>query len=79
MKIRLDLAGELEDALDPAIVDSYSLGADATVADLLKTLPFADRIALTSVNGEMVPPAARAGHRLADGDEVMLLPAIKGG
>jgi len=79
LKVQLDLAGGLEDDLDPVLADAFPLEPDATLADLLASLPFASRVALTSVNGELVLPADRAHHALADGDEVMLLPAVKGG
>lgn len=79
MKVSLDLAGELEGELAPELVRRYQVPDGASVQDLLDSLPFAGRIALTSVNGEMVPPASRAGRILEDGDEVMMLPAIKGG
>lgn len=79
MKVRLDLAGELEGELDDALVESFPLDNDATLDDLVRALPFASRVALTSVNGELVPPADRSSRPLADGDEVMILPAVKGG
>ncbi len=79
MKIRLDLAGELDDALDDADTAAYDVADGATVSDLLAALPFGSRVALTAVNGDMVPPADRHRHRLAEGDEVMMLPAVKGG
>lgn len=34
---------------------------------------------LVLVNGAFVPPAARATHRLADGDELAIWPPIAGG
>lgn len=79
MKVRLDLAGELDGELDEASAASWNLPEGATLDDLVASLPFAERVALTSVNGEMVPPADRAARPLEDGDEVMMLPAIKGG
>ncbi len=79
MKVRLDLAGELDGELDDALVESYPLEDGATVDDLVKALPFASRVALTSVNGELVRPGERATRRLDDGDEIMILPAVKGG
>ena len=79
MKVRLDVAGKLDGELDEALVEAYSLEDGATLADLVASLPFADRVALTSVNGEMVAPADRASRVLENGDEIMLLPAIKGG
>ncbi len=79
MKVQLDLAGELEGALDEALEAAYPLETGATLEDLVASLPFASRVALTSVNGELVPPAERAGRTLSDGDEVMLLPPVKGG
>ena len=79
MRIRLDLAGELEGELDPALAEGFAVADGATLEELLSKLPFRDRVALTSVNGELVPPTRRSGRLLRDGDEVMLLPAVKGG
>lgn len=79
MKVRLDLVGELDGELDDALVERYALADGATLDELVAALPFAGRVALTSVNGEMVPPAARADRVLADGDTVTMLPAVKGG
>jgi thiamine biosynthesis protein ThiS len=79
LKIRLDLAGELDGELDASIAAGFSLPEGATLADLLSRLPFGTRVALTSVNGELVPPSARQVRVLDDGDEVMLLPSVKGG
>ncbi len=79
MKIRLDLAGDLDGELNPTQAEAFPMPDGATLAALVVALPFAERVALTSVNGRMVPPAARDEESLKDGDEVMLLPAIKGG
>ncbi|MFT5112175.1 MAG: thiamine biosynthesis protein ThiS [Parasphingorhabdus sp.] len=79
MKIRLKLSGELEDGMRPELAASYSVAEGSNVHDVLEKLPFKDRVALTSVNGKMVPPAQRPNVVISDGDELMLLPAIKGG
>ncbi len=79
MRIRLDLSGELDDALPSAVAAGYAVADDATVADVVDSLPFSARVALTAVNGELVAPAERAGRRLSEGDELTLLPPIKGG
>jgi len=77
--VRLDLVGELDGEIDEALVERYALADGATLDELVAVLPFAGRVALTSVNGEMVPPAARATRVLVDGDTVTMLPAVKGG
>ena len=79
MKIKLKLSGELEDGMRPELAASYSVPDNVNVADVLEGLPFKDRVALTSLNGKMVPPAKRVDARVSEGDTLMLLPAIKGG
>ncbi len=79
MKIVLDLAGELEDALPGSVAEAYSIADGATLEELVAGLPFSDRVALTAVNGTLVPPLERRQRRLREGDEVTLLPPIKGG
>jgi thiamine biosynthesis protein ThiS len=79
MKVRLDLAGELDGEIEPALAAGYTIDEGTTLAELVSSLPFTDRVALTSVNGEMVLPGSRSSCVLRDGDDVMLLPAVKGG
>ena len=79
MKLKLELSGELHGQLLDERARAWPLADGATLAELVASLPFAERVALTSVNGAMVPPAGRAGVTLADGDEIMLLPPMKGG
>ncbi len=79
MKVKLDLSGELDDQLPDSAVQAWSTPDGANLAQLVSALPFADRVALTSVNGVMVPPSKRDTYVLSDGDEIMMLPPIKGG
>ncbi len=79
MKVRLDLIGELDEALPGSLLQAFTLKDGATVADLLQELPFSERVALTSVNSQLVPPTQRADYVLAEGDEVLMIPPVKGG
>lgn len=63
----------------PELAASYSVADNASVTDVVAGLSFNDRIALTSVNGNMVSPQSRADHILTEGDVLLLLPPIKGG
>lgn len=79
MKLRLDLGGELDQYLRADQAAAFEIADGASLAELVQKLPFAGRVALTSVNGTMVPPAERTATVLQPGDEVMMLPPIKGG
>jgi sulfur carrier protein ThiS len=79
LKVKLDLSGELDDQLPDSAVQAWATPDGGSLAQLVSSLPFADRVALTSVNGVMVPPDKRNAYILNDGDEVMMLPPIKGG
>ena len=50
-----------------------------TLAALIERLGHAPRSVATSVNGEFVARDARAGRRLAEGDQVMTFQPIVGG
>lgn len=56
-----------------------SLGAAATVSDLLRTEGLAERRVAVEVNGEIVPRGRHAEHRLGDGDRVEIVHALGGG
>jgi len=55
--------------------------ASITVAEAMKRLGVDEdpEAVLVIVNGEVVPPASRGSHTLADGDELSLMPQLKGG
>ncbi len=79
MKVRLDLIGELDEALPGSLLQAFTLKDGASLADLLEQLPFSERVALTSVNSQLVAPTQRADYVLAEGDEVLMIPPVKGG
>ncbi len=79
MKVRLDLIGELDEALPGSLLQAFTLKDGASLADLLEQLPFSERVALTSVNSQLVAPTRRADYVLAEGDEVLMIPPVKGG
>jgi sulfur carrier protein ThiS len=59
---------------------AVELAIGATVADVVATISLPKEESYTTIiNGEAVPVDARAGRKLADGDEVTLFPAIQGG
>lgn len=51
----------------------------ATVAELLVALDFDGSAVATAVNGDFVPAADRARHRLAPGDHIEILSPRQGG
>lgn len=53
--------------------------AAATLAEALDELGFTGARIATAVNGDFVPAAARAGHRLAEGDRLEVLAPMQGG
>ncbi|GJL82202.1 MAG: hypothetical protein DHS20C01_18360 [marine bacterium B5-7] len=79
MRIQLDLKGELEDELSETIASNFTVAEGVTLEDMLKKLPFVDRVVLTSVNGTVIARSDRASLVLNESDKVTLLPAIKGG
>jgi molybdopterin converting factor subunit 1 len=79
IQVRVRLFASYREAAGTNVLDA-PLAAGATVADLVDAL--AGRVAslqsargLVAVNHEYVP----LDHRLADGDEVALIPPVSGG
>lgn len=59
--------------------ESRTLGDRCSVADLVRELGLDGRRLAVEVNGDIVPGAAHAQRRLADGDRVEIVHAIGGG
>ena len=52
---------------------------EVTVAELLVLLKVRGEAVAVEVNRDVVPRAARAGHRLADGDRIEIVTFVGGG
>jgi sulfur carrier protein ThiS len=83
MKIKiklLSMAGDPPPGFDAFGERDLDMAAGTSVADAVATVSLPKEESYTTiVNGEAVPVDARAGHKLAEGDEVTLFPAIQGG
>jgi thiamine biosynthesis protein ThiS len=83
MKVRfklLSMAGPPPAGFDEFGENTLDLGPGTSVADAVAALKLSSQESYTTIlNGEAVPPGARAGQKLADGDEITLFPAIQGG
>jgi sulfur carrier protein ThiS len=76
----LSMAGDPPPGFDDFGERELQMGTGASVADAVAMVELPSEEAYTTiVNGTAVPIEARAGHALADGDEVTLFPAIQGG
>jgi len=76
----LSMAGDPPPGFDDFGERELNLGAGANVADAVAMVQLpAEEAYTTIVNGTAVPIEARAGHALAEGDEITLFPAIQGG
>ncbi|NMG54101.1 sulfur carrier protein ThiS [Aromatoleum aromaticum] len=83
MRVAFKLFASLTDYLPPGR-DGNRIELDVeegtTVSELITRFRVPERSAhLVLVNGHFVPPAARATHRLGDGDELAVWPPIAGG
>ena len=83
MKVRVKLAawaGPPVRGLGPDGEGVWDLAESATLADALSRIDTAgEELSLTLVNEELVRPARRAGHRLRDGDVLLVMPLVDGG
>jgi sulfur carrier protein ThiS len=81
IKIKLlSMAGDPPPGFDAFGERDLDVAAGASVADAVATVSLPKEESYTTiVNGEAVPVDARAGHKLGDGDEITLFPAIQGG
>lgn len=81
VKIKLlSMAGPPPSGFDEFGERQLTCSTGATVADVIATLSLPKEEAYTTIiNGASVPIESRATHKLGDGDEVTLFPAIQGG
>ncbi len=83
MKIAVKLIAIVGRPASPQGADGETvieLAQGATPVDALAALDLPpEETYVTLVNGEMVPPEARAGVRLADNDVLTVFPPLKGG
>jgi len=84
MRIRLQLGEALQDQLRLGDTDGrlqLEVAADATPSQVLQQIGAVNRekTLLVIVNGSNVPPSQRDSQRLAEGDEMLILPPLKGG
>ncbi|GEM_PF-1376513 len=84
MRIRLQLGEALQDELRLGDADGrlqLEVADGATPGDVLEQIGAVnqEKTLLVIVNGANVPPSQRASERLAEGDEMLVLPPLKGG
>ena len=83
IRIRVRTAGRLGQYLPAGSARNaaeLSVPAGTSAAGLIELLGMpADQRYLVSVNGSLVPPSQRAGHTVGDGDDVAIMPPLRGG
>ena len=83
MKIKLKLFATLSDYLPVGSRNNeieIDVAHEASIADILAPYNIPHRLQhLVLVNGHFVPPSARAGRRLQEGDHLGVWPPIAGG
>ncbi len=82
MKILVRTAGLLGRHLPPGPVRNRAeieVPRGSTITDVMKRLGFPEGSYLVTLNGMSVPTAERTGRQLAEGDNLALMPPLKGG
>ena len=85
MNVKLKLFATLSDYLPSAEERkgnevALDVPADTTVAQVIERFHLPQKLVhLVLINGHFVPPAARAGHPLIEGDVLAIWPPIAGG
>ena len=82
MKISLKTAGNLGKYLPAGSRGSLAeleVAEDATPSDVMAQLGLPEGNYLVVLNGENVPKAERASRRLTKGDQLSVMPPLKGG
>ena len=82
MKILVRTAGLLGRHLPPGSAKNRAeidVPPGCTITDVMKRLGFPEGNYLVTLNGRAVPTADRAGRELGEGDNLALMPPLKGG
>lgn len=82
MKILVRTAGLLGKYLPPGPAKNRAeidVPRGSTITDVMKRLGFPDGSYLVTLNGMAVPTAERGTRELGDGDNLALMPPLKGG
>ncbi len=82
MKILVRTAGLLGKHLPPGPVKNRAeidVPSGSTITDVMKRLGFPERNFLVTLNGMAVPTVERPGRELGEGDNLALMPPLKGG
>jgi sulfur carrier protein ThiS len=83
MKVRVKTGGLLGQYLPPGSARNSAeidVGEDATPLDVMRHLGLPlEQIYLVSLNGTLVHKGERGRRRLADGDQLVIMPPLRGG